>query len=198
MITLEQILRAVPGTTVEDADRLLEIEAGAVAFVETQTGRYFGPPELFEEFIYGKGGSRIYLRDHVTSDPDYPGDAAVVTLSERGVIGGNPTELHQDTDFVLRQGTREFVLLRTAGDAWPVNYENEAIYWRGYQAGEEPADIRELVIGLIQHRWDMVGKAGLRSETIGGYAWSRFEGSDLDAVPGARDTIEAWRRPAVA
>lgn len=197
MISLAELLRAIPDTVQADGVRLQEMEAAAVAHVESLLGRYFGPPQLVEEFLIGKGGRRLYLRDHPAPDPEYPDDPASALVSESSELGGDATALDA-SDFVLRVGERESVIVRSGGDVWTKDYEYPVTYWRGYPAGEEPADIRELVIGLVRHRWGMAGKDGLRSETIGGYAWTRFEGSDLEAIPGAKDTIEAWRRPAVA
>lgn len=195
MISRDELL-ALPGVVEANGDALVALEAGAVAFVETQTGRYFGLPETVTEYVTGRGTARLYLRDHPTpEDGEYE---PVVAVDERTTPGGDPTEYVQGADFELRVADREFALIRYAGEVWTAGYEFGLTYRRGYPAGEEPADIRQLVLDLVSVRWQLRGHEALRSETIGGYSYTRFGASDVDAVAGGWATIEAWRRPAFA
>lgn len=199
MITPEELLELIGGEGY-DAVQVEDLERAAVAFVETQTGRYFGPPELVEEFIRGNGSRNLWLRDHVTTVEGESGsgdDDALVTVGEWDYPGGTGTDLVQDVDFVLRQLAKESLLVRMANGAWTDGYEYAVTYWRGYQAGEEPADIRQLVLDLIRGRWAQRGAFGLKSETIEGYSYTRFDDRDLDAM-GGWGTITLWRRPVLA
>lgn len=195
MITLPELLRAIPETTSADGVRLQELEAEAVASVERLTDRYFGPPQLVEQFIIGNGSGRLWLRDHVAVDPDYV--ELLVSVDESSEVGGTTVALSQDIDYVLRQTDREAFIVRSGGDVWTRDYEYGVTYYRGYLEGEEPKDIRGLVTDLIALKWSQRGRLDLKSETIGGYSYTRFDGSDIEAVNGQK-IIEVWTRPVVA
>lgn len=201
MIPVDELI-ALTGATEADADALEALERGAVAFVERQTDRYFGPPEEVTEHITGNGSRRLWLRDHPVIDDDYPpyGDFGAVEVIERPYPGGDATTLEESV-YQLRLSDREFQLVRL-GDSgyWTQPYEYAVTYWRGYEEGEEPADIRQLVADLVVVRWNIraEGMTGLRSETLEGYSYTRFGNSDVDSVSGGWSTIEAWRRPVFA
>jgi hypothetical protein len=189
-------LRDYVGAEEADEATLTAIEQAAVAFVQNYTGRYFGPPELVEEYVTGRGGRRLYLRDHVTYDPSYPDDPAVVLVDERTIPGDGPTAFTQDTDFVYRALGRENVLIRfgTTWGQWTEPYEYAVTYWRGYPPGDEPADIRQLVKDMVLVKWQTLqGDAALQSETIGGYSYTRFKDADMDAVTAGWDTLALWK-----
>lgn len=199
MITPEDLLVLIGGADY-NATQVEDLERGAVAFIQTQIGRYFGPPELVEEFAIGNGGRRLYLRDHVTNGPDeYEDEPPMLVVVERSVPGGTASVLVQGVDFDLRQQEKESYLVRLDGGVWTKDNEYAVTYWRGYQAGEEPEDIRALVIALVRFGWESIveGTLGMKSETIGGYSYERFGKDDLESVSGW-DTIEAWHRPVVA
>ena len=178
-----------------DLDRLEKLEAAAVAFVQTWTGRYFGPPVEHSEVLIGAGSGRIWL----SHAPVAVGDGPLVILEERAYPGADPHPLVIDEDFgvVVSGGEAELVRYSPALN-WSRGYGYTARYHRGYPEGEEPADIRQLVTDLVAVRWGLIGREGLRSESVGSYSYTRFGDSDLDAVMGGRDTLDLWRRPVVA
>lgn len=204
MIDVEDLLAATGAEdTAANRATLEELERNALAWVQNQTGRYFGPPEQVTEYITGTGGRRIYLRDHPVLDiTEYYYDADTeVLVAEAAYPGADLTEI-EETGFQVRLSEREFALWRL-GDAqlWTASpYEYAITYYRGYLPGEEPGDIRQLVLDLVLVRWKIraEGMTGLRSETIGGYSYTRFGNDDVDAVSGGWSTIHSWRRPVVA
>jgi hypothetical protein len=179
-------------------------ERGAVAFVERQTGRYFGEPDELTEYLIGDGTRNLWIRDRVVPvDTDSGEEYAVASVRARTNPGGDPTELEQGTDYLVRPLDRETPLVRTGGNVWTRGTEYEVLYLRGYVLGTEPADIRQLVIDLIKIRATLWGKEGLSGESIGGYSYTRpaihaFEDGDLRSIVGAMATIKAWRRPVMA
>lgn len=177
--------------TSEDAV-LVELEANAVAFVQTQTGRYFGPPEEFEEIVEGSGLRRLWMSDKPV-ESEYQED--LVEVVERPYPGGTATTLEIATDYEVRTGDRTGWLVRLgSAGRWTSGYEYTLTYYRGYLAGTEPGDIRQLVLDLVSLRRTLKGREALRSETAPDYAYTRFGEGDLDAIPGAWDTIRAWKR----
>jgi hypothetical protein len=120
-----------------------------------------------------------------------------IAIGEAQYAGDTETAI---TDYTLRTLNREALLARHGGVKWTRDYEYAVTYWRGYAAGDEPGDIRQLVLDLLAVKWGIrqSGGEGLRSETIGGYSWTRFGDTDMDAVTGGWATVHAWRRPVFA
>lgn len=194
MIPVEELIDVLDGATDADTAEIVELEQNAVAFVQTQTRRYFGPPKQTTEVVKGKGTSNLWLR-HIAID-EVPADyynEVVVSVVERQYAGNDGTAI---TDFQVRVEDGEVRLVRLNGGVWTYGYEYTVTYWHGYPAGEEPGDIRQLVVDLVKSRWNMRELEGLRSESIGGYSYTRFEDTDLDMEGQA--TIAAWRRLVIA
>lgn len=199
MIPINELLHYL-GAEDGDDDVVLELERNAVAYVENQTGRYFGPPQETEEFIGGSAGRRIWLNEapiEPAVNPDYPDIIPPLAIVSEGTLGEDPASIE---DFSVRVtgaiGTpgRGGHLIRTGGASWDADYEYTVVYTRGYPAGEEPPAIRQLVLDLVSSRWQRMGKETLKSEESLGYSYSRFDGDDLAGIVGADSTINAWRR----
>ena len=186
----------------EDIERLIALEKAAVAFVQTTTHQYFGPEEATTVYLKGDGTRHLWLPDLPLVDAGGSWDAVEVT--EREYPGATDTDLVEDDDFTTRITGRAAYLARLGGYLWINGYEYEVTYSRGYPTNAEPTDIaapddiRQLVIDLVAYRYQLLGQEAVRSETIGGYSYTRFGAGDLDAIPGARDIIDAWRRPVFA
>ena len=180
---------------------LLDLETRAVAWVERQTGRYFGPPVEQTDVIIGNGTDRLWLPEPPTVE-NVAQYAYPTTVIERQYLGATE-ETITDTDddgFAVRTGGNEGWLQRKAQTAWRCGWEYEIEYYRGYEAGEEPGDIRQLVIELCKLKWGEKGiNPAVKSETIGGYSYTLFNavgsedfGIGLSATGLA--TLRSWRR----
>ena len=190
LTTLKEWL-GIPATDTAHDALLTDLEAQAVEWVERQTGRYFGPPAETTEVIRGTGARRLWLAEPPVSVAEvtevvYPGGTETV-IDPAGVNG-----------YEVRVAGNEGWLVRRGGVWWPC-YEYRVRYTRGYPTGQEPADIRQLVLDLVALRWSLRGKDGLQSESIGGYSYTRSafhiaDDGDLKSIPGALRTIQAWRR----
>lgn len=219
MIPIDELQQLV-GDAKTDLHVLVALEEAAVAFVQTQTRRYFGGREEFQEIVQGRGSRYLYL-SHAAEDAVL-GDAyfdASITVTERvwGSGGGRwgwasgcgctPSSSGSDgvdpdtglvTDWELRRFEGETALVRTSG-VWLRGAEYTVTYTRGYEEGNEPADIKRLVANLVKVGLDaMTTDAGLRSETIGGYSYS-YGNTDLSQLDDTDQmTLDAWRRLVVA
>jgi len=158
--------------------------ADAQAFLEQQTGRYFGLPASATQVLTGTGGFLLFLPDKLQT-----GTPAV---TERAYPGAAETAV---TGFEVRQGKAGTTLARTDGSLWRQGYEYEVVYTRGYLVDSGPPDILRLALDLIALRLNQQDLEGLQSGSIGKFSFTRFSGNDLDSVPGAQSTIHAWRRP---
>jgi len=182
------------GAAPEDEAVLVELEAAAVKFVETQTGRYFGPQKSVTAVLRGNGSARLWL-------PETPA-SAVASVVEREYAGATGTTILNTSEdgFVQRTIGTETVLVRKgAGGVWRFGYEYEVTLTVGYVAGSEPADIYEAVIGLV-NAWHAVREMGggvVRSATEGRVSRTLAINDSVsftEAVPGLRETLLSWRR----
>ena len=190
------------GVTVSTYDTMLTaLEARAVAFVEKQTGRYFGAVEAIEWELRGDGSEKLWLPESPVKTDGTAAAVADLVVVYRGWPGDDETTLtHSDDDgFLLRSSQRgrfpRWWLHRKGGELWWCGYEYDVTTKRGYATSGEPGDIRQLVLDLCALKWNLRDKAGLESETVGGYSYTRsdFDENDLTAIVGALATIEAWR-----
>ena len=130
MIPLHVVAQYLRVEDASQADLVEELERAAVAFVERETGRYFGPVQTVTETFSGVSGRRLLLRDKPTG---------TVTVTENGVA---------TTDFTA-DGR---VLLHTV--TWSPYVDIRATYQRGYAEGQEPGDVRALVLQLTAHYYE--------------------------------------------
>ena len=142
---LKAHLRIRPTTT--EQDKLLErLEADAVAVAEHMTRRYFGLTATVTEYVDGTGTQNLWLSDDAQATP-------LPVVSERSQPGGTATSIlgTADDGWLLRGGR----LVRKAGLIWSLGFEYQVDYSRGYEAGDEPADIRRAVLEIVAHQYTM-------------------------------------------
>lgn len=171
---------------IEEADEsqddfVTRLEAAAVAYVQNQTGWFFGEEDEAVVYLRGTGTSRLWLKQPPTDVSE------VLKLTHAGDTG---TEVvaEDDDGFVVRGAQ----LIRKANLEWDKDYEYRVTFDRGYEANAEPADIRQLVIDLVAAKYGQRGKEGMKSETYGGYSYT-FADADVQQVMGARDVIDFYR-----
>ena len=189
MIEATVLVEAV-SADLSDAPYLTSLETAAVALVQRQTGRYFGPPATGTFVLRGDGTRNLWLPE--------PATAAVATVQERAYPGATATAITGSATDGFEQRTKgsEGLLVRKGGLVWTRGYEytvTSMLY--GYATGAEPADIRELVKHLVMAWWAVrpQGAGVMQSETRGRVSIT-LESDLMVAVPGARETIESWRR----
>jgi len=200
MISLARVRLEVPAATTVEDPPLQDMVTRAVEFLQTQTRRYFGLPVTLTDYLNGSGGRFLWLPEPVaaadasaglTSSDSIPDIASV---EERLYPGATATVLTEDTDFQRRRrGTTDILVRLGSGVIWTLGYEYAVTYERGYLEDEGPKDIEQLILELLKFRFKFASNTGMRSESIGGYSYTRFGDTDLDAIDGARATIEAWR-----
>jgi hypothetical protein len=165
----------------KDADEpiLEKMELAAVAFVERETGRYFGEPAPIAEVFSGAYAGPLYLSESPAADP-----ALVLEYFD-----GTSWSTVDSSSYTIDGSA----IWPAASTLWIYGHRNyRATYTRGYVAGEEPADIRQAVMDLVATKWKGRGQEGMQSETIGGYQYTRSDA--FEVVPGLSDTLRNWRR----
>ena len=131
----------IPEGYTEHDDYLVALEAAAVSYVQRRTGWYWGPEQEVEITLCGSGTRDLWLPDHASEV------SRVVEWSVYGVDNELPAE-----SYALRLepgSTHGLRLSRRDGELWLPGYEYAVTYTRGYEAGTEPEDIRQAVIGLV-------------------------------------------------
>ena len=134
MIPLHVVAQYLRVEDASQADLIEELERAAVAFVERETGRYFGPAQVVTEFFSGVAGRAILLRDEPTG---------TVTVEESTGTGWVAV-----TDYT-RRGR---FLYHTV--AWSPYVDIRVTYQRGYAEGQEPGDIRGAVMQMVAHLYE--------------------------------------------
>lgn len=195
MISLPILQKAIGAPSTWDTGLAQDMMERARVFVERQTHRYFGPKIEVTEVVPGTGTRTLGLRDQPVGD--------VVSVVGQAYPGSTPGEIAAVTGSItdgyeLRRTDEDAYVVRSGGGVWTEGWEYLVTYTRGYDLDAAPKDIEAVVIGLVAMRFNLLGYEGLRSETIGGYAWTRFGEGDLDAIDGAWHTIKAWRRLVLA
>lgn len=194
MISVAALLAEVPG--LEDDGTLADLIVRATAFVQSLTRRYFGTPADLTLWKYGKDSVHLFLPEPPTTDDEYTEPEIV---EERDYPGqAEPTLLALGTDYSIRPYGTIAVLIRHDRETWRSTREYTLEYVRGYEVNTGPGDVRQLVIDLCRVKLDARNQGDLKSESIGGYSYTRFEAADLDSIGGAWETIRAWKAPVYA
>jgi hypothetical protein len=179
LATLKLAIRAAdPDATIED-ELLQQYDAAAVAYVSMATDHYFGPPDAEAEFVVeGDGTSVLWLPELVS---------AVTAVTERAYLGDTAALAiltGDDDGWALRLSagrTHGKQLIRKGGTVWARGREYVVVGAMGYAAGEEPADIRQVVLELVGKMYQF------RTPIV--------TGTIVAELPhGARDTLARWRR----
>lgn len=184
-------------------DLLEALEARAVAYLEEQTERYFGPVEspVFSEILPGQGTRDLWLSELPAAVPASVSEAAYPGATSAAITGTAAD------GYVLRTRGSEAWLRRKGSYVWTKGYEYLVAYERGYAAGEEPGAIKQAVFDLVRIAYkqrDAAGAGAIVSETMGNYSY-RLSDASASSDPQLRAdafsvaaTIAHWRRPVLS
>jgi len=183
MLALEDVKAWLKVTGTEDDALLTDLEARAQAFLEMQTGRYFGAPKEFVEVLDGGREALRLLEEPRDDDP--------TTIEEwDGAWIDNLDDVDVTTFWVFRQD-------RTC---WPGGRRHYRVtYTAGYEPDEVPGDIAQAALDLIADKYRYRGNEGLQSETLGQYSYTRadYTRADIERIPGVQTTVDAWRHVSI-
>lgn len=147
MIRLSELkdhLKIDADQTAEDP-LLVDMEAAAVAYMENETGRYFGPVATFVEILSPRGYLPLWLEAIPITTDDYPD----FLLERRSAISGEWGEV-DDSEYEV-EGQRLF-----PATSWtPAQRTLRASYTAGYAENAEPADVRGAVRQLTTRMYQM-------------------------------------------
>lgn len=188
MISLDRLMDAIGEVAEADVPRLEDMRDAALAFIETQTQRYFGPVTVTTETVRGSGGRTLWLSEEaLVTDP------VTLAVSELTYPGATPVVLTAAATDGYELRSRQIV--RLGGHIWVKRYEYLVTYSRGYAENHGPKDIEHVLIELVRSRYNSGGSEAFKSETFSGYSYTRFDSEDVSALPKAdQDTLDAWRR----
>lgn len=148
MISLKDLRRhlIIDDDLVSDDGLIVQMEEAAVAYLQNETGRYFGPLAEITEVLSSNGWAPIWLR--AAAIPD---SVETPVLIERRSFPNGAWETVPATDYEI-DGQRLYPLA-----FWiPGVRTLRATYWAGYAEGAEPADVqqaaRELVTRMYEKR----------------------------------------------
>jgi hypothetical protein len=186
-------LRGLVGVEGTDDDAVLsDLLAQAIETVEGECGRYFREPQEVEHVLVGYG-----VRDSALL-PDAPVAGDTITVTEQEYPGATPTALAEGVDYDVRVNGRFACLARRDRGVWKRGWEYVVVYTRGFDFDALPRDVESVIVSMIARRYASIGSAGLRSETIGGYSYTRAGDGGMDEVEGLRELRDRWRIPVYA
>ena len=169
-----------------DVALITELEVRAVAFIEGETGRFFGATgTTHTEYLAGTGAVALYLKE--TAD-------TLTSVEERQQPGDTWTAIASaDADGWEQRGHR---LLRKGGSVWVKGYEYRVIYDFGYTAGSEPQTIKQLVRDLVKLKYDeRLLNVAVTSEAVGPERYTRAEfAADVANLAWVKAILDRFRR----
>lgn len=200
MIQLSELVAWLGNPSDPEAPGLLVgLEERAVATIERETARHFGPVATHVETLVGDGTRKLRLRERPTE---------ITSVEERQRPGDAWTEVTDTADDGWELSTPPRLptpssLLRKNGIPWRRGYEYRVTYEFGYAEGEEPSDIRQAVMDIVAVKYQERGREGVRGETIGDYSYSIMATAMgtrqlFTMVPGLAETIARWRGAVLA
>lgn len=155
----------------DDDSFIMQLEANAVAMVESATGYTYPAQGPVVEYVRGTGTDELFLGLTPTADP--------TEVLERAKVGDVGTAITSaQSDGWVRRGGR---LVRKAGAVWIRGAEYQVTYVGGFVPDTEPGDVRQAVMQIVGVLFRGRGKDGLRSETVGG-ADSSYSYQKTDAA----------------
>jgi hypothetical protein len=185
------------GADSSHAPQIIGLEERVVDIVQRKCGRYFGAVAETTEIRQGDGGMKLRLAEIPAALP--------ATIAERPYPGAEATTITaaDDDGYELRSllmpAPNLAWLVRKNGGVWSRGCEYTVTYSRGYAVGGEPAAIRHLVMGIVQHIWELHKAKGgvIQSETFDKYTYSLAAASPgAGGLPAwAMETIADWQLP---
>lgn len=177
---------------VAEASRIAD---AVLTWVEGQTERHFREVQPFVGRFSG-GAQDIWLPEKPTQVEGVPADLVVVESYDAGAWTAADAD---DYELIIHPRPYGAAVLQHATTGWPAGRRNIRVtYSAGYAVGELPSDIEQLVIEMTAQRWLDRGKENLRSETIGGYSYTRADGGLGELRKDWMDVITLWKHWAIA
>lgn len=190
MISLEDLTAGLglSDLTTDEETALVALEVRVVAYLERETGRHFGPVQALVETLRGRGDPTLWLNES-------PGSISQVRT--RQVVGDAWTVITESaSDGFELSG---FELTRKYPYTWRSGSYVEVTYNFGYAVGSEPGEIRQLVMKIVKHEWELrVVPAGVMSESVGPHSKTYAAPDaipDIDELPQVRTMLLKWTHP---
>ena len=184
MISLARLVEALGVTDDADLPEIERTRDAALAYIESQTHLTFGPAVSTTRYVKGTGSFQLYLPEPTST---------ITGVTEYSYPGATGAALAVTTDYIVRVEGRETYLLRVgSGAVWTRGYEYAVTSSVGYAEDEGPKDVEDWLIALVRSEWSTSGEEVMKSETVGGYSYTRFDAVTLDAKH--QETLKAWRR----
>lgn len=175
----------------------------ALVWIETQTGRHFHEPRGFS--LRFDGGRRTYWLPEIPNTDTGESDGVdQLWVHQKNAAGEWELIDEIDYELIVPDFPYEMPTLEWIGssyDSWPACWPRDrknirVAFTAGYEIGELPGDIQQLVLDMVAAWWRDRGHEGLQSETIGGYSYERW--MDGDGRRFANDwlaTLTKWKHP---
>lgn len=176
---LRQYIGQVPEDDTEAEDILTGLEVRSVALVEAETRRYFGETAAVTWYLSGLDDQFLVLPDRATTLTS----VAVLSGGADPIVGSASYDI-LDLDAYLQVSENE--VMRVDGGVFPrAKKAVKVVAARGYETGEEPGPVRQLVLDLVAWQY----RTGRKLSNEGGGSF------DPAQVPGWEKVMRLYRRP---
>lgn len=186
----------------DDQAVVTDLEARVVAHLEGRLELYLGAPKDVTLRLDGTGNDRLWLPQPVAdTDP-----APATTFEKADGVGGwdaIPAADFELADIDVKTDRNQAVYAVSHGTlvTWPEGRRNVRVATKiGYETGEEPPELRQLVFNAVSALYNDRGHEGFESEKIGDYSYTRGgprgggEVQDvIRSLPAAESIISRWR-----
>lgn len=184
MISMARLIEALGVTDDADLPALERARDAALAYIEAQTNRTFGSAVSTTRYLRGTGTSELYLPEPTST---------ITGVSEYTYSGAVGEALTVTDDYLVRPDGRETYLIRVgSGAVWTRGYEYAVTSTVGYAEDGGPKDVEDVLIELVRQKMNAGGEEVMKSETVGGYSYTRFDAPSLSTD--AQDTLKRWRQ----
>lgn len=205
MLSLDEIKARLNIQDEDHNDLLVRLEADAVAFFSSETGRYFGPTEDVYEIYSGAPTSHIWLTDTPVG--------ATVTMYYRGVgtldwvlmpltayeLYGRRVTFYPDMFFA----TGDLTSRSNVSTGWPEGVNNlRAAYTRGYEIDAQgvatgvPVDVTQAIVALVEILYIQRVTATPATNSYLGGGQSTIPAKLIPST--VRCVLDGWTTPALA
>lgn len=167
----------------------------ALTWIETQTGRHFRTPREFT--LRFDGGRKTYWLPEIPGMMSAESDLADLLTVEQKNSAGEWEEVDEaDYELIRPDFLYEMPTLEHE-NCWPKGRKNIRVtFTAGYQVGELPGDVQQMVLDMVGAWWEDRGHQGLKKEEVDGYSYERWQSGDGTRFTGDwKASLTKWKHP---
>lgn len=175
----------------------------ALTWIETQAGRHFREPRGFSLRFDG-GRQTFWLPEIPITDTGESDGVDQLWVHQKNAAGEWELIDEADYELIVPDFAYEMPTLEWLGSSsnywpgcWPRDRRNIRVtFTAGYEVGELPGDIEQLVLDMVSAWWHDRGREGLKKEELDGYSYERWAtGDGARFAEDWKASLTKWKHP---